>query len=104
MARIFYSVIEDNGGGLHLCILADDSRLTCTHLFSGWEYDPANLATSLADLKAGITDVDDWENAEPDPQGLYDRLTDGGVLRNGGARVIADDFVVNLGRVLAIFV
>jgi hypothetical protein len=86
-----YTIIEDNGGGLHLCILTDAGRETCTHVFSDWEYDPANLVASLAALDAGETDVDDWENAQPNPQSLYERLTDDEMRRNGGTKIIADE-------------
>lgn len=91
MAQVIYTVVEDNGGGLHLCILANDSRETCTHVFSGWENDPTNLTASLAALNAGEADVNDWDNAEVSPQALYDNLTDGETLRNGGAKLIADE-------------
>lgn len=86
-----YMVVEDNGGGLHLCILANDGRETCTHVFSGWENDPTNLAASIAALNVGETDVYDWENAEADPQALYDSLTDAATMRNGGTKIIADN-------------
>lgn len=88
---VIYTVVEDNGGGLHLCILTDDSRETCTRVFSGWENDPSNLMASLAAIDSGDADVSDWDNAETDPQALYESLTDDETRRNGGTKIIADE-------------
>lgn len=59
-----YSVIEDNGGGLHLFLFEPDTE-TPVKGFTGFEYAPGSLATSLDSLDEG-DDAHNWDGAMDD--------------------------------------
>ncbi|MBF0131036.1 MAG: hypothetical protein HQL75_00405 [Magnetococcales bacterium] len=82
-----FSIIEDNGGTIHIIIHEpnDDSCTTCIMAFAGeWNI----LAEAVKDLFNG-EDPSDWENAVENPQEHWDYYTVES-LQNGGWKYIAD--------------
>lgn len=61
-----YTVIEDNGGGLHL-FLFEPGAEEILEGYDGFEYTPGSLVTSLDDLDAGHT-TRGWEGRKANPQ------------------------------------
>lgn len=59
-----YTVIEDNGGGLHLFLFHPGSD-TPARYFADFEYNPGSLAQSLDALDVG-DDTSTWEGARGD--------------------------------------
>jgi hypothetical protein len=64
MGTYDYTVIEDNGGGLHLFLFHPGSD-TPARYFADFEYNPGSLVQSLDALDAG-DDTSTWEGARDD--------------------------------------
>lgn len=79
-----YTVIEDNGGGLHLYVWQDD-QVVYGH--SGYEHNPGQLTNDLRELDFG-SDVETWDGNEDDPQAEWDYWTPE-MQRNGGYQIVA---------------
>lgn len=86
-----WSVIEDNGGGLHLYVLADRPQggAGCVYAHSGFEHTPGALRECLRALADGDT-AQDWDGGAEDPQAEWGYWTEEN-RRNGGWKVVADD-------------
>lgn len=83
MTTYDYSVIEDNGGGLHLYIFPHGSDVP-VKAFGGYEYNPGHLTTDLDLLDKG-DGAATWDNGTDDPAADWDDLTS----RDYGYQVIA---------------
>lgn len=65
-----YAVIEDNGGGLSLCVFdADD---VCVWAHYGYEINPGQLSQDIAALQDGDDPRTGWDGGEEDPAGFWD--------------------------------
>ena len=61
--------IEDNGGGLHVAVLADGE---CTHWFSGFEHGGTGAPPMQDEIAGAATDgVDGWDGNAEDPAAAY---------------------------------
>jgi hypothetical protein len=67
-----YTVIEDNGGGLHLFLFRPGCDNPCDG-FTGFEYNPGSLVESLDALDNG-DDATTWEGHMDDPQAQWDYI------------------------------
>lgn len=80
-------IYEDNGGGLHLCIL--DETGNCTSIFGNWEYnrEPGALLDAYDQIKNDTGSYLYWDGDEVDfydreftAQELYDRTNFGDLI------------------------
>lgn len=69
-----YSVIEDNGGGLHLFLFRPGTEEIVMG-FTGFEYAPGSLTTSLDSLETGDT-ARSWDGKMDDAQAQWDYIHD----------------------------
>lgn len=69
-----YTVLEDNGGGLHLFLFHPGSD-TPVDGFTGFEYTPGSLIESLDTLDAG-DDASTWDGRMDDVAGMWQAYLD----------------------------
>lgn len=67
-----YTVIEDNGGGLHLFLFRPGTE-ELVSAYTGFEYAPGSLLASLASLNDG-DDAKRWDGKMDDAQEVWDYL------------------------------
>lgn len=86
MTAHYYSVIEDNAGGLHLYVFGGAAAETCVYACHGYERRPGALLADITKLELG-DDTSAWDGDE-DPQAAWDAWTFG---PNGWTQIADED-------------
>lgn len=87
--KLTWSVVEDNGGGLHLYVFAPGPGERVVYAHCGFEHSRGALSKCIEALNSGET-TRDWDGCEDDPQGSWDYWTED-MRRNGGYKIICDE-------------
>lgn len=86
---ITYSIIEDNGGGLHLVVFSNNRAI---YAHTGYEFSRGQLINDLDNLDSGGHPVmDGWEGGEDNPAAFWAEISGHMIAGDYGYNIVADN-------------